>query len=157
MGYEQKNKAILTVLAKFRVLGGFHPRQKHVGGRRRDTHTADKVRAHGHTLLFYTYSETCLERPPRTAATCVQRRFFVHRQFHTETALQIATTCLARSATGFFVHRRPVFPCVEQPGDDPKPPFCEVPQQKFDGKPRSAQAEKPTSTLSRFARCLCSL
>ena len=29
--------------------------QKYVGGRRRDTHTADKVRTHGHTLLFYWY------------------------------------------------------------------------------------------------------
>ena len=27
--------------------------QRHVGGRRRDTHTADKVLTHGHTLLFY--------------------------------------------------------------------------------------------------------
>ena len=27
--------------------------QKHVGGQRRDTHTDDKVRTHGHTLLFY--------------------------------------------------------------------------------------------------------
>ena len=26
-----------------------------VGGRRRDTHTADKVLTHGHTLLFYRY------------------------------------------------------------------------------------------------------
>ena len=29
--------------------------QKHVGGRRRGTHTADKVRTHGQTLLFYRY------------------------------------------------------------------------------------------------------
>ena len=29
--------------------------QKHVGGRRQDTHTADKVRTHGQTLLFYRY------------------------------------------------------------------------------------------------------
>ena len=29
--------------------------QRHVGGRRRDTHTADKVLTHGHTLLFYIY------------------------------------------------------------------------------------------------------
>ena len=28
-------------------------RARHVGGRRRDTHTADKVRTHGQTLLFY--------------------------------------------------------------------------------------------------------
>ena len=27
----------------------------YVGGRRRDTHTADKVLTHGHTLLFYIY------------------------------------------------------------------------------------------------------
>ena len=29
--------------------------QRHVGRRRRDTHTADKVLTHGHTLLFYIY------------------------------------------------------------------------------------------------------
>ena len=29
--------------------------QRHVGGWRRDTHTADKVLTHGHTLLFYRY------------------------------------------------------------------------------------------------------
>ena len=29
--------------------------QKHVGGRRRHTHTADKVLIHGQTLLFYRY------------------------------------------------------------------------------------------------------
>ena len=29
--------------------------QKNAGGRRRDTHTADKVRSHGQTLLFYRY------------------------------------------------------------------------------------------------------
>ena len=29
--------------------------QRHVGGRRRDTHTADKVLTHGQTLLFYRY------------------------------------------------------------------------------------------------------
>ena len=29
--------------------------QRHVGGRRRNTHTADKVLTHGHTLLFYIY------------------------------------------------------------------------------------------------------
>ena len=38
-------------IANFGDLSG----QKHVGGRRRDTHTADKVRTHGHTLLFYRY------------------------------------------------------------------------------------------------------
>ena len=32
--------------------------QKHVGGRRRDTHTADKVLTHGQTLLFYRYRST---------------------------------------------------------------------------------------------------
>ena len=55
------------------------------------------------------YSKTWLQRPPRRATTRFQRPLFLHGQFHTETALQIATTCLARSVTGFFVHRWPVF------------------------------------------------
>ena len=111
-----------------------------------------------HTVTHYCFIHTVKpalsdhreQRPP-----AFNDRFFVHRQFHTETALR--PPALRDQRPGFFVHRRPVFPCVEQPGDDPKPPFCEVPQQKFDGKPRSAQAEKPTSALSRFERCLCSL
>ena len=53
LGYAQKNKTILTVLAKFWGFVGFCRRQKHVGGRRRDTHTADEVLTHGQMLLFY--------------------------------------------------------------------------------------------------------
>ena len=36
--------------------------QRHVGGRHRDTHTAEKVLTHGHTLLFFRYSHFSLVR-----------------------------------------------------------------------------------------------
>ena len=50
-------------------------------------------------------------------------------------------------------------PCVKRPCDDPKPPLqvWEVLRQKFDGKPRSAQAEIPTFAHSCSERHLWSL
>ena len=44
---------------EFRKFGD-PPGQRHVGGRRRDTHTPDKVLTHGHTLLFYRYRSTTM-------------------------------------------------------------------------------------------------
>ena len=41
--------------------------QRHVGGRRRDTHTADKVLTHGQTLLFYRYRFFFLEKSMKIA------------------------------------------------------------------------------------------
>ena len=45
--------------------------QGHVGGRRQDTHTADKVLTHGQTLLFYRYrsSLTSESMPPLIASS----------------------------------------------------------------------------------------
>ena len=45
--------------------------QRHVGGRRRDTHTADKVLTHDQTLLFYRYTDRFTnEFPGRETEYC---------------------------------------------------------------------------------------
>ena len=105
----------------------------------------------------WVYSKTWLQRPPRIATTCFKWPLFRARTVSYR-------NCSVNSdhlhcATSDRVFRAPpaCFPCLERPCDDPKPPFCEVPQQKSDGKPKSAWAEKPTLTISRFWTFLWSL
>ena len=106
-----------------------------------------------------TYSKAWLQQPPRIATTYFQRPLFCARTVSyrncTANSLHLRMPC----ATSDLVFHGPSasFPCVERPCTAVQNRlFCEVPQQKSDGKRRSAQAEKPTLAISRFERCLWS-
>ena len=78
------------------------------------------------TVASLSVSKTCLERPPWYSDHLLPTTtFVVHGQFHTG-----ATTCLARPATGVFVHRRPVFPAYTDHVTIRNRLFCEGPQTK---------------------------
>ena len=101
-----------------------------------------------------------LFKPPWKATTCLEQldppiEAFVHGQPHTETALQISTTCTGRPALAvdFFIHHR-----LGHRACMTTSVFCtgHSPDQSFSGKPRCAQAEekKLASVLSLFVHGL---
>ena len=82
-------------------------------------------------------------RPPAS-----NDRLFVHGQLHTETALRIATTGLARPTTGFSCTTSRCFPAQRDRLTIHIRLFlCDVHRKKFGGKLASVQAENGTHSV----------
>ena len=86
--------------------------------------------------------------PLWTATTCFQQRFFVHGQFHAETALRIEATCIARTASRFFMQQWLVFLVL---GDRVTVRICwALPNQMFICKPRKGPEDKGEKSSVQF-------